>query len=131
MQATILVVEDECLCGMEIQESLEKAGHRVPEVLSSGDEVLGAVLRHKPDLVVMDINLKSYIDGIDAASRLRMVRPTPVIYVTAYPEKGTEDRARRTEPFAYLQNPLEEGALADCVERALAAAGGAGSASLC
>ena len=126
--ATILVVEDEGICGLAIQETLERAGHRVPAVIDSGNEVLGAVLAHKPDLVVMDVKLRSYIDGIDAAARLRMVSRAPVIYLTAYPEKGVEARALRTEPAAYLAKPLDEKRLVEEVEKALARGSSPGAA---
>ncbi len=118
--ATILVVEDEGICGLAIQETLERAGHRVPAVIDSGDEVLGAVLAHKPDLIVMDIKLRSYIDGVDAAARLRMVSRAPVIYLTAYPETANEARIRATEPAAYLFKPLDERRLLEEIEKALA-----------
>jgi CheY-like chemotaxis protein len=119
MTGTILIVEDETLAAMELQETLERMGHRVPETIASGDEVLGAVLRHRPDLVIMDIHLRSYIDGIDAVSRLRMVSRVPVIYVTAYPAHSLEDRARKTGPVDYLEKPIDDARLKESVERAL------------
>jgi CheY-like chemotaxis protein len=117
--ACVLIVEDEPLVGMELQESLERMGHRVPAVIASGDEVLAAAIAHKPDLVVMDIHLKSFIDGVDAAKRLSMICAAPIIYVTAYPSRGVEDRAMRTAPAAYLLKPVDEETLAEAVDRAL------------
>lgn len=118
--ATILVVEDESICGIAIQETLQRAGHVVPEPIASGDDVLAAVLRHRPDIVIMDIRLKSYIDGIDAAQRLRMVSSVPVIYVTAYPSSYAEERMARSTPAACLQKPLDEDLLLGHIERILA-----------
>lgn len=112
-------MEDEALVALEIQESLERMGYSVPEIVDSGDEVLGAVLRVKPELVVMDIHLKSYIDGVDAASRLRMISSAPIIYITAYGTRGVRDRAQRTGPVAYLLKPLDEAVLRKTIEQAL------------
>lgn len=117
--ACILVVEDEPIVGMQLQESLEGMGHRVPAVVDSGDAVLGAALSYKPDLVLMDIKLRSFIDGVDAASRLKLVYDVPVIYLTAYPSKGSQDRAMSTNPVAYLVKPINDKALAEQIERAL------------
>jgi CheY-like chemotaxis protein len=119
MTGTILIVEDETLAAMELQETLERMGHRVPETIASGDEVLAAVMRHRPDLVIMDIHLRSYIDGIDAVSRLRMVSSVPVIYVTAYPARSVLDRAMHTSPVDYLEKPIDDARLRESVERAL------------
>jgi CheY-like chemotaxis protein len=117
--ASVLVVEDEPIVGMELQESLERMGHHVPAVLDSGDEVLAAVLAHKPDVVIMDIHLRSFIDGVDAAARLRMVSNIPVIYMTAYPSQGIQDRALKTKPIAYLVKPVDNKNLQSCIDRAL------------
>jgi CheY-like chemotaxis protein len=117
--ASILVVEDEPIVGMQLQESLEGMGHRVPAVIDSGDEVLGAVLSLKPDLILMDIKLRSFIDGVDAASRLKLVCDVPVIYLTAYPSKGSQDRAMSTKPAAYLVKPINDKTLSEQIDRAL------------
>jgi hypothetical protein len=117
--ACVLVVEDEPIVGMQLQESLEGMGHRVPAIIDSGDAVLGAVLSHKPDLILMDIKLRSFIDGVDAASRLKLVCDVPVIYLTAYPSKGSQDRAMSTNPAAYLVKPINDKVLGEQIERAL------------
>jgi two-component system, response regulator PdtaR len=117
--ASILVVEDEPIVGMQLQESLESMGHRVPTIVDSGDEVLSAVLEHKPDLILMDIKLRSFIDGVDAANRLKLVCEVPVIYLTAYPGKGSQDRAMGTKPAAYLVKPINDKALCEQIDRAL------------
>ncbi len=110
---------------MEIQESLERLGHEVPLVASSADEVLPAVLAHKPDLVIMDIRLRSFTDGVDAVARLRLISDVPVIYLTAYPSQGSQDRASRTGPVAYLSKPVSDADFAAAVEKALGGTGGA------
>jgi len=117
--ACILVVEDEPIVGMQLQESLEAMGHRVPAIIDSGDEVLSATLAHKPDLILMDIKLRSFIDGVDAASRLKLVCDVPVIYLTAYPSKGSQDRAMGTKPAAYLVKPINDKTLKEQIEKAL------------
>jgi len=120
----ILVVEDEPLAAMEMQETLEEAGYEIPEVIASGDAVLPAVLRWKPSLVIMDIRLASFTDGVDAAERMKVLSDAPVIYVTAYPGRGSKDRASRTKPYAYLLKPLAPGLLRRTVDRALSGMAG-------
>jgi CheY-like chemotaxis protein len=117
--ASILVVEDEPIVSMQLQESLEGMGHKVPAIIDSGDEVLSAVLAHQPDLILMDIKLRSFIDGVDAANRVRLVCDVPVIYLTAYPSKGSQDRAMGTQPAAYLVKPISDKALGEQIDKAL------------
>ncbi len=118
----ILLVEDEPLAAMEMQETLEAEGYTVPETVASGDDVLPAVLRWKPDLVIIDISLASFTDGVDAAERLRMMSEVPIIYVTAYPSRGAQGRAAHTNPFAYLLKPLSPEVLKKTVRQALSGA---------
>jgi CheY-like chemotaxis protein len=117
--ASILVVEDEPIVSMQLQESLEAMGHQVPAIIDSGDEVISAVLAHKPDLILMDIKLRSFIDGVDAAKRVKLVCDVPVIYLTAYPSKGSQDRAMGTNPAAYLVKPISDKALGEQIDKAL------------
>jgi CheY-like chemotaxis protein len=118
--ASILIVEDEPIVAMQLKESLEDMGYKVSAIVDSGDAVIGAVLAHKPDLILMDIKLRSFIDGVDAARRVKLVcDDIPVIYLTAYPSKGSQDRAMATAPAAYLVKPIADKALREEVERAL------------
>ncbi|MDP3179900.1 MAG: response regulator, partial [Spirochaetaceae bacterium] len=71
------------------------------------------------DIILMDIKLRSFIDGIDAASRLRLVSGVPIIYITAYPSKGSLDRATRTAPIAYLAKPIDDAELREVIASAL------------
>jgi two-component system, response regulator PdtaR len=120
-KAKIMIVEDEPLVALEIRESLERMGYSVPEVVDSGDEVLAAAQRSAPDLVIMDVHLKSFTDGIDAAQRLRLLGDIPVIYMTAYSNAEIRERAQRTEPAAYLLKPLSDEELQHQVEAVLLA----------
>jgi CheY-like chemotaxis protein len=67
----------------------------------------------------MDIKLRSFIDGVDAANRVRLVCDVPVIYLTAYPSKGSQDRALGTHPAAYLIKPVSDKALGEQIDKAL------------
>jgi CheY-like chemotaxis protein len=119
--ATILVVEDEVIVAEEIKEDLERGGFRVPEIIASGEEVMEAVQRVKPDLIVMDVRIKSAVDGIDAAYLARAEFPVPVIYLTAYSDAETLRRAAGTNPSAFLSKPFREEELLACVRAALGA----------
>lgn len=119
--AKILVVEDEPLASLELKENLESMGYEVTGTIDSGDQVLASVAKHNPDLVLMDIKLKSFIDGIDAASRMKMISKAPVIYITAYATHETKARAESTHPAAYLVKPVNDDELRREIEAALGA----------
>ena len=103
----ILIVEDEPIIGLEIRETLESEGFEVCPVIDKAEDVLKTYLIQKPDAIIMDIHLKGFIDGIDAVKRLRLIADDlPVIYITAYNTRATEEKAQKTKPAAYLTKPV-------------------------
>jgi len=118
-EAKILVVEDENIVALEIKKRLQKLGYIVPSVASTGEDAISKVEGILPDLVLMDIMLKGEIDGIDAAGEIRKRFNIPVVYLTAYSDEETLQRAKLTEPYGYILKPFEENDLRTTIEIAL------------
>lgn len=115
----ILIVEDESIVAKNIQSRLKKLGYDVPEIASSGEEAIQKAAKIQPDLVLMDIVLKGNMDGINAAKEIYTRFNIPVIYLTAYSDDKTLQRAKVTEPFGYLLKPFEIRELRSAIEVAL------------
>ncbi|MGV0106016.1 histidine kinase [Nostoc sp. DSM 114160] len=115
-KAKILVVEDEAIVAKDLQYRLKKFGYTVPAIASSGEEAINIAIEISPDLVLMDIKLKGSIDGIEAAEEIYKRLDIPVIYLTAYADENTLERAKITEPFAYLLKPFKERELQTNIE---------------
>lgn len=115
----ILIVEDEAIVALDIAQKLEAQGYTVDAIADSGEEALLQAHSRLPDLVVMDINLKGKMDGIQTAALLRKIAPTPVIYLTALTDRSIIERARDTEPEAYLVKPFKDADLNIAIELAL------------
>lgn len=118
-EKTILIVEDEPVVGFAMRETLEKNGYHVPAVIGSGDEVISSVLKYKPHLILMDIRLNSFLDGVDAVRRLKMISQVPVIFISAYSQSEDKERALRLNPAAYLSKPVKDEELCHHVRMAL------------
>jgi diguanylate cyclase (GGDEF)-like protein/PAS domain S-box-containing protein len=118
-KAQILVVEDESIVARDIQHRLRALGYHIPAVASSGEEALKTAEATRPDLVLMDIRLKGAMDGVATAEELRRQFNIPVVYLTAYADSDTLQRAKLTEPFGYILKPFEERELLTCIEVAL------------
>jgi signal transduction histidine kinase len=106
--ARILVVEDESIVAFNLQQRLSMLGYDVPAIAVSGQESIDLVSQMQPDLVLMDIHIQGDMDGIEVAAKLRETHAVPVIYLTAYSEDSTLDRARKTQPYGYLLKPFSE-----------------------
>jgi signal transduction histidine kinase/CheY-like chemotaxis protein len=116
--ARVLVVEDEHLVALDIQRHLERMGHS-PTVVYSGEEAVDIASQRDFELVLMDIKLKGKLDGVEAARAIRSSRDVPIIYLTAYADNHTLERARVTEPYGYLLKPFQERELKAAIEMAL------------
>ena len=115
----ILIVEDEAIVAEDIRNSLQGLGYTISAVVSSGEEAITKIEEDRPDLVLMDIVLKGDMDGIEAASQIHSRFNIPVVYLTAFTDEKTIERAKLTEPFGYIVKPFEDRELHSTVEMAL------------
>lgn len=115
----ILVVEDENIVAMDIERGLRHLGYSVVGRASRGKDALEQAAEHRPDLVLMDIQLKGAMDGVEAADRIRREFHIPVVFLTAYADEPTLERAKRAEAYGYLLKPFEESELHSVIEVAL------------
>ncbi len=115
----ILVVEDEGIVAQEISSRLKHLGYEVICDIATGDEAVKKATEDRPDLVLMDIMLKGEMDGVEAAGLIRSRLGIPVIYLTAYGDDDTLERAKETGPFGFLLKPFEERELYTTIEVSL------------
>jgi PAS domain S-box-containing protein len=119
MHAKVLIVDDEVVVAEDIRRQLRSLGYTVVGVASSGVDAIRLGGEHRPDLILMDIKLKGSMDGIEAARSIQERFDIPVIYLTAFSDDETLERARHTLPLAYLIKPFVSTDLRAAVELAL------------
>lgn len=115
----ILVVEDERIVAKDIQSTLKILGYEVPAICSSVQDALAKIKEIHPDLLLVDIVLKGNHDGIELAQKARTEYKIPTIYLTAYEDEETLNRAKLTEPLGYILKPFDERDLRTTLEMAL------------
>jgi PAS domain S-box-containing protein len=118
-KARILVVEDERLVATDISQCLQQLGYKVIATAVSAVEALRQAVLKSPDLVLMDIKLKGGIDGVQAAEALYERMDIPVVYLTAFADVETVERAKHTFPSGYVLKPFDDRSLRTAVELAL------------
>src|SRR5438876_785283 len=117
MPLKIMIVEDEVIVAKDIQRILKKLGYEAFEPFSNGKKALEAVEKLHPDLLLLDINLKgSELDGIQVADQIHRNYRLPFIYLTAFSDKATLERAKQTEPYGYIIKPFEENDIRTAIE---------------
>lgn len=103
----ILIVEDEMVIGANISLQLSKFGYEVAGIVPRGEEALVHVRENQPDIVLLDINLKGNIDGIQTAEIMQQEHDIPVIYLTANADDTHFNRAKATHPYAFISKPYK------------------------
>ena len=103
----ILIVEDEMVIGANISLQLSRFGYEVTGIVPRGEEALVHVRENQPDIVLLDINLKGNIDGIQTAEMMQKEHDIPVIYLTANADDAHFNRAKTTHPYAFISKPYK------------------------
>jgi PAS domain S-box-containing protein len=115
----ILIVDDQIIIAKELEARLNGFGYEVTGIASSGQEAIALTAYTKPNLVLMDIEIKGDMDAIETAAEIRQSLPVPIIFLTADRDQADLRRARMTEPFVYIVKPFTEQELRINIEMAL------------
>ena len=117
--ARILVVEDEAVVSMHLEQRLNALGYQVVGAARTSEKAMVLAEEQRPDLVLMDIRIQGPVDGIDTAQHLRDRFRLPVVFLTAFAEDATLDRAKLAEPYGFILKPFEDRELKTVIEIAL------------
>jgi DNA-binding LytR/AlgR family response regulator len=104
----ILVVEDEMIIAAKISMQLTSLGYEVTGILPRGEQAVQQVKENKPDIILLDINLKGQLDGIETALQIQQFAQIPIIYLTANSDEATFNRAKPTKPYAFISKPFKQ-----------------------
>lgn len=115
----LLVVEDEAVVAMDIAGQLRDMGYRVCGCVDNGRDAIARARADRPDLVLMDVVLKGDMDGIAAAAAIGAELQIPILFLTAYSDDQTVDRAAGAMPYGYLTKPFQGRELRAVIEVAL------------
>jgi PAS domain S-box-containing protein len=118
-KARILIVEDEAIVAEDLENMITEIGYDVIGRAVSANDAINGAIELEPDLILMDIVLKGEKNGIDASLAIKEKLDIPIIFLTAYSDIGLLDRAKTTEPYAYIVKPFQERQLLASIEMSL------------
>src|ERR1044071_3880057 len=117
---TVLIVEDNDLNMKLFHDLLEAHGYRILQT-KDGMESLKLARQHRPDLILMDIQLPE-VSGLEVTKWLKEdddLKSIPVIAVTAFAMKGDEEKIREGGCEAYIAKPISVAGFMSTIERFL------------
>jgi CheY-like chemotaxis protein len=115
----ILLVEDDDVIAKVADWRLKNLGYSVCGRATTGAEAMELVVNAKPDLVLMDINIKGDVDGIETARMIKKGFNIPVVYVTSHSDGPTLERAKETHPDGFIVKPFDDKDLRVAIQLAL------------
>jgi len=115
----VLIVEDESIPALELKHELENMGCMVVGTVNTGQKAIEAASETKPDVVLMDIKLHGKMDGIEAAKKIQEKLDIPIVYLSAYSDEDTVERAKETRLYWFLQKPYFFDMIKSTIDKAL------------
>jgi DNA-directed RNA polymerase specialized sigma24 family protein/CheY-like chemotaxis protein len=113
----VLIIEDEPVIAADIEALVTELGHKVVDIAATRTEAVAAVARHRPGLVLADIQLADGSSGIDAVKDILGQFDVPVIFITAFPERLLT--GERPEPTFLITKPFQPETVKAAIGQAL------------
>ena len=92
----ILIVEDEMIIAANMSLQLTSLGYEITGIMPRGEDALVHIKQSQPDIILLDINLKGKLTGIETAQIVQNDYNIPIIYVTANSDDVHFDKAKTT-----------------------------------
>lgn len=105
---SILIVEDDMIIGANISLQLTNLGYEIDGLVSRGEDAISHVKENAPDILLLDINLKGVLNGIETAKAIQKTQDIPIIYLTANSDEATFEKAKETHPKAFIAKPFNK-----------------------
>lgn len=108
MEKTVLIVEDNELNMRLFSDLVQAEGHKALQV-RRGDEALDMIPTHRPDLVIMDVQIPG-ISGLEVTSRIKQdsdLASIPVLVVSAFAMLGDKEKIEGSGCDGYITKPVD------------------------
>ncbi len=115
----VLIVEDETYVALELKTELEKLDFEVTDIVHTQKKVMASIGKNEPDIMMMDIKLGKNNDGIEITKEIHKTKKIPVLYLTAFSDDATIERAFSTNPIGYIVKPFKTEDLKTNIQLAL------------
>ena len=109
---TVFIVEDEMLIAACLMDQLQDSGFKILGSSTRGEKTIEAIRKLKeesqePDIVLMDINLRGELDGIETARLITEQFHCAIIFLTGQSSREIYERSSFIKPFGYVLKPYD------------------------
>jgi CheY-like chemotaxis protein len=105
-KASLFIVEDETIISLNLKMQLESRDYNVLGIENSGEKAIEKLENLKPDLILMDKNLKGKLNGIETTEIIHQKYKIPILYITAYNDQITMDQIKESPAIGVINKPI-------------------------
>lgn len=113
----VLLVEDDRSAALDVEMLLDEMGLQLAAVKDNAEDALNYIYAEQPDLIIMDVELKGKLSGLDIAKEISHLR-IPVVFTTSYKDKISFEASKEAYSFGYLVKPFNKLSLQSVLEQA-------------
>lgn len=107
----ILIVEDSLSYAIELEQIAEEIGFSVIANVDNSADALDVIYSQSPDIILMDINIKGRLTGIDIGKKIAHLN-IPILYITSFNDDETYKQAQESNIVGYIVKPVDKLTLA-------------------
>ncbi len=113
--AKILIVEDEMISAAALRNDLKKMGYEVCSLAATGEKAIRIAEAERPDIVLMDVQLRGEMNGIEASREIFARMGAPSIFMSGYSQETLKEMAGENESFITVSKPIEKEDVRDAI----------------
>jgi DNA-binding LytR/AlgR family response regulator len=114
----VLIVEDDPLFSVELQMLVEELGYEVLDTVDNSGEALELIIGSSPDLILMDIDIKGRLNGLQIGKKIQHLR-IPILYITSFDDPSHHSQASEAHMIGYLVKPLSKYSIQSAIKLAV------------
>lgn len=116
----VFIVEDEIILAEDIKYRLSKMGYEVVGIVATAIDALNFLSKNSDiNIILLDISIKGHLDGIELATLIKSKYNTPFVFLTSNASITIVERAKATNPYAYILKPFNDRQISIALELAL------------
>jgi len=115
----VLATEDDPIHEEKLRMVMDSLSYDLIDVIVDPHQVILSIRATNPDVLLMDVDLNSDISGIDLIKKINELFDIPTVYITSFSDLNTFNKAKETQPAAYITKPYGAEELQRSIELAV------------
>ncbi|UZR96350.1 LytR/AlgR family response regulator transcription factor [Chondrinema litorale] len=115
----VFIIEDDFIHANRLEMYLSEMGYDLAGISKDAEKAIEMINDTQPDLLLVDIHLSGDLDGVQMVEQLQNKKAIPTIFITSYRDKDTFERAKLTDPYAYILKPYDKETLQNAIDLAI------------